>query len=210
MNKTILSGIIIFSCFPIIVGSGSNSTVLHYTENNNVLEKDDVVVVDIGARYEHYCGDITRTYPVSGKFTKRQKEIYNLVLAVQRYIEGIAKPGMWLSNKEHEDASLHHLAKKFLHEHGGYDSYFVHSLGHYLGLDAHDAGDYTQPLQSGDVITLEPGIYLKEEALGIRIEDNYWIVEDGNVCLSDQLPKDAEQIEELIVARSGNLSESTF
>lgn len=181
--------------FPSIVGSGKNSVVLHYNRNSDVMHDGDLVVVDIGAQVEGYCADITRTYPVSGRFTKRQKDIYNIVLATQHYIAEIAAPGYWISNEKEPDKSLHHLAKKFLHEHGGYDKYFVHGIGHFLGLDVHDVGDAKEPLRIGDVITIEPGIYIKEENIGIRIEDNYWIVKGGAICLSEDIPKSVEDIE---------------
>ena len=180
--------------FPSIIASGKNSTILHYQHNNKVIEKNDVVVVDIGARYSYYCGDITRTYPASGTFTKRQRELYDIVLQTQQYIADIAKPGMWLSHADHPEKSLNHLARAFLKE-NKYDQYFPHGIGHFLGIDVHDVGDYTQPLEVGDVITIEPGIYIPEEQLGIRIEDNYWIVPEGCICLSEELPKAAEDIE---------------
>jgi Xaa-Pro aminopeptidase len=180
--------------FPSIVAGGKNGTVLHYVENSDQVKNGDLVIVDIGAENDYYCADLTRTYPVSGKFTQRQREIYNLVLATQEYIAELAKPGMWLSNKEHPDKSLNHLAKKYLSDRG-YGHYFVHGIGHYLGLDVHDVGDYTTPLQEGDVITIEPGIYIPEEGIGVRIEDDFWIVRDGVVCLSDPLPRTVEEIE---------------
>jgi len=183
--------------FPSIVGSGKNSTILHYTANSKKINQGDLVLVDIGAQYEHYCGDITRTYPVSRKFTKRQREIYDLVLETQEYIESIARPGIWLSNKDKPDQSLNHLSKEFLKE-KGYDKFFLHGIGHFLGLDVHDVGDYSEPLKAGDVITIEPGIYIPQENIGVRIEDNYWVVEDGLVCLSEQLPKNANEIEKLL------------
>lgn len=183
--------------FPSIVATGKNGTVLHYTANNDMLKSDQLVVVDIGAEFAHYCADLTRTYPVSGKFTKRQKELYNLVLETQEYIASLAKPGMWLSNKEKPEQSLNHLAKKYLDERG-YGSYFIHGIGHFLGLDVHDVGDHKRPLAEGDIITIEPGIYISGEKIGIRIEDNYWIVKDGVVCLSEYLPKKAEEIEEFM------------
>ncbi len=189
--------------FPTIVGSGKYSTVLHYIENNQIMKQGELVVVDIGAMHEHYCGDLTRTYPVSGSFTKRQREIYDLVLETQEYIASIARPGLWLSNREHPDKSLHHIAQAFLKERG-YDKYFIHGLGHYLGLDVHDAGDYAQPLQAGEIITIEPGIYIPEESIGVRIEDNYWITEGGAICLSEQLPKEADAIEQLIQSDKGS------
>jgi len=180
--------------FPSIVASGKNGTVLHYNHNNGTLKSGDLVVVDIGAELNNYCADLTRTYPVSGTFSKRQKELYKIVLDTQEHIASLAMPGMWLKNKDKQDQSLHHLAVKFLAKHG-YDKYFPHGIGHYLGLDVHDVGDYSTPLQEGDVITIEPGIYIPEESIGIRIEDNYWITKDGAVCLSENLPKEIEEIE---------------
>ncbi len=180
--------------FPSIVGSGRNSTVLHYAHNNKKLEKKDLVVIDIGAEYSYYCADLTRTYPVSGTFTKRQREIYNIVLEAQEYIAQCARPGFWLSNSEQPEKSLNHLAKQFMTE-KGYGEYFTHGIGHFLGLDVHDVGDYKEPLAAGDVITIEPGIYLPDEQLGVRIEDDYWVIEDGIICLSENLPKQADEIE---------------
>ncbi len=188
------------AAFPSIVGGGRNSTVLHYHESSSTLKNGDVVVIDIGAEYDYYCADITRTYPVSGTFTKRQKEIYNLVLATQEYVASKARPGMWLSNKEKPDQSLNHLARKYLQERG-YDKYFLHGIGHFLGLDVHDVGDYSKPLQEGDVITIEPGIYIAAENIGVRIEDDYWIVPDGAICLSEDIPKKAEDIEAMVQQR---------
>lgn len=183
--------------FPSIVGSGKNSTVLHYNVNNSVMKNGDLVVVDIGAEYDQYCADITRTYPVSGTFTKRQREVYNVVLETQEYIADLAKPGYWLRNAAQPEKSLHHLAKEFLAK-KGYGQYFMHGIGHYLGLDVHDVGDYDRPLQVGDVFTIEPGIYIPQEKLGIRIEDDYWVIKDGVVCLSENLVKKPEDIEAMM------------
>jgi Xaa-Pro aminopeptidase len=183
--------------FASVVGSGKNSTVLHYVDNKDVLQKDDLVVVDIGASFHHYCGDITRTYPVTGKFTDRQKEVYEIVLSTQEFIAAQARPGLWLKNKDKPKESLHHMAYEFLKEQG-YEKYFPHGIGHFVGLDVHDVGDYTRPLAQGDVITIEPGIYISEEKLGIRIEDMYWIVEDEAVCLSEGIPKTIKEIEDLM------------
>lgn len=186
--------------FPSIVASGPNSTVLHYTLNNRTIEKGDVVIVDIGAQFNYYCADITRTYPSSGSFTDRQKEIYNLVLDTQAYIADIAKPGMWLSNEQHQDQSLNHLAKKYLDEHGEYASNMPHGIGHYLGLDVHDVGSLAEPLQEGDLFTIEPGVYLSKEQIGVRIEDNYLMAKSGVICLSEEIPKSVVAIEQM----SGN------
>lgn len=187
------------AAFPSIVGGGKNSTILHYTANSAPLKSGDLVVIDIGAQYNQYCADITRTYPVSGLFTKRQREIYNIVLETQEYIAELAKPGYWLNNKDKPDKSLNHLAKAYLAKRG-YDKYMPHGIGHYLGLDVHDVGDYTRPLQEGDVFTIEPGIYIPAENIGIRIEDDYWMVKDGVVCLTEQLVKKPEDIEALMRA----------
>jgi len=183
--------------FPSIVASGKNSTILHYHDNNRAMHNGDLVLVDIGAEFNNYCADITRTYPVSGTFTKRQKEVYNIVLQTQEHVAECAKPGMWLRNNDKPEQSLHHIAKKFLASRG-YDKYFPHGIGHFLGLNVHDVGNSNEPLQEGDVITIEPGIYISEENIGIRIEDNYWITKNGAVCLSENLPKDADDIEKFM------------
>jgi len=194
--------------FPSIVASGKNSTVLHYNLNNKILASGDLIVIDIGAEYNYYCADITRTYPVSGEFTKRQRELYDIVLDTQEYIESIAKPGMWLSNKEKSDQSLNHLAQEFLRS-KSYDKYFPHGIGHFLGLDVHDVGDYNQPLALGDVITIEPGIYIPAEGNGIRIEDDYWLVKDGVVSLSENLPKHPDDIEKMVNAQEEDSQDYT-
>lgn len=183
--------------FPSIVGSGKFSTVLHYTQNNHYIKENDLVVIDVGASYHHYCADITRTYPASGKFSLRQKEIYQIVLDTQKYIASLAKPGMWLNYRKESDFSLNHIANRYLKKRG-YDQYFPHGIGHYLGLDTHDVGDYSVPLQEGDVITIEPGIYIPQEQLGVRIEDNYLITSQGNQCLSEALEKEIVAVEELM------------
>ncbi len=182
--------------FPSIVAAGKNSTILHYHNGDATIKPNDLVVVDIGAEYEYYCADITRTYPASGTFTKRQREVYEAVLATHEYIATLVKPGMFLRNAEKPEISLHHLAVAHL-EKKGFAQYFKHGIGHYLGLDVHDVGDYTQPLEEGNVITIEPGVYIPEENIGIRIEDDYWIVSGGAECLSAELPRDAESIQEM-------------
>ncbi|MCB9493328.1 MAG: aminopeptidase P N-terminal domain-containing protein [Epsilonproteobacteria bacterium] len=183
--------------FPSIVATGQNTTILHYTDRIHQLRENELVVVDIGAEYGYYAADITRTYPVDGVFSTRQKEVYNIVLETQRYVEGIAKPGMFLSNPEQQDKSLHHLAIKFL-EGKGYAQYFCHGIGHYLGLDVHDVGSYKVPLEPGNVFTIEPGLYICEENIGVRIEDDYVMTDEGAVCLSYELTKEADEIERLM------------
>jgi Xaa-Pro aminopeptidase len=183
--------------FPSIVATGKNTTVLHYLDRNKEIGEKDLVVVDIGAEYDMYASDLTRTFPASGSFSARQKEIYLLVLQCQKYVESFAKPGMFLRNSEHKERSLHFLAEQFF-EKAGYKEYFYHGIGHYLGLDVHDVGDYKEPLRPGDVITIEPGLYIADENLGVRIEDNYLITQDGCVCLSSKLPKEIDHIEQMM------------
>ncbi|MCK4517260.1 aminopeptidase P family protein [Candidatus Babeliales bacterium] len=183
--------------FPSIVATGKNTTVLHYMVRDQKLCEGDLVVVDIGAQVGGYCADLTRTYPVSGEFTKRQCEVYELVLEVQNYVASLAKPGMFLVNQEKPEHSLHHLAVELLRERG-YDNYFVHGIGHFLGLDVHDVGEMTIPLAVGDVFTIEPGIYIPQENIGIRIEDDFLITRDGCRCLSDGLVKNIDNTSRLI------------
>jgi Xaa-Pro aminopeptidase len=183
--------------FNSIIAAGQNTTILHYSENTNQLQPRDLLVVDVGAEWGMYSADITRTYPVAGRFSPRQLEVYNAVLATQEYVESIAMPGMYLKNSKEPEKSLHHLAIKFLND-LGFAKYFVHGIGHFLGLDLHDVGSYEQPLMDGDVFTIEPGIYIPQELLGVRIEDDYVMTSQGPVCLSGELPKQAEEIEELM------------
>jgi|SaaInlStandDraft_5_1057022.scaffolds.fasta_scaffold00017_96 Xaa-Pro aminopeptidase len=183
--------------YPPIIASGKNGTILHYNTNDQPLVAGDLIVVDAGLHVDYGCTDITRTYPVSGRFTARQKKLYQYVLDCQTYIASIAKPGMYVKNPKHPDKCLNTLAHKFLAEYG-VDQYFSHSLGHYLGTDVHDVGDYSQPLAVGNVFTIEPGVYIADESVGIRIEDNYLVTEDGVTCLSESLPKSIEAIEEMV------------
>jgi Xaa-Pro aminopeptidase len=191
--------------FPTIVGSGLNSTKLHYVQGSSQLMDGDLVVIDCGAEYRMYCADVTRTYPVSGMFTPRQREVYELVLRVQKTLEMLVKPGMFLNCAQFPDLSLHHLAVKMFKD-AGVEKNFTHSIGHYLGLDVHDVGDYTVPLCAGDAFTLEPGLYFPEERLGVRIEDDYVLADDGLICLSEDLPKEVEDIEALLVENELNSS----
>jgi Xaa-Pro aminopeptidase len=183
--------------FPSIVGGGVMSTVLHYVNNDRVLQDSDLVVVDIGAEFGYYAADLTRTYPVNGVYTPRQKEIYTLVLEAQEYAASVVKPGMYLRNAVVKEQSLHWLVREFFKKHG-FEKYFPHGLGHYMGLDVHDVGTYEEPLQPGDVFTIEPGLYLRDEAIGVRIEDDYLITATGAQCLSASLPKRVNEIELLV------------
>jgi len=174
--------------FPSIVASGKNSTVLHYTARDKKLKDGDMLVVDIGAEVDGYCADLTRTFSVSKKFTVRQREICELVIETQEHIISVAKPGMFLSNKNEPEKSLQHIAEKFLEKYG-YKEFFFHGIGHFLGLEVHDVGDLSSPLKEGDVITIEPGIYIAEESNGVRIEDDFLVESGGIRALSEQLAK---------------------
>jgi Xaa-Pro aminopeptidase len=182
--------------FASIVGSGVNGTILHYVDNSAKLPDKGLVVVDIGASAQHYCSDVTRTYPVSGKFSETQKKVYQDVLDCQSYIAQLAAPGMFLRNKKQPEKCLNTLAHEFLQKRG-YDvqKVFPHGVGHFVGLDVHDVGDYNEPLAVGDIITIEPGIYLRDKEFGVRIEDVYWIVKDGAICLTEEVPKKASEVE---------------
>jgi Xaa-Pro aminopeptidase len=183
--------------FPSIVATGKNTTILHHNQRHASLKPGDLVVIDIGAEYGFYAADLTRTYPVNGKFSARQLEIYQAVLDTQAYVESMAMPGMYLKNAKFPEKSLHHLAVGFL-ERKGLAQYFCHGIGHLLGLDVHDVGDAQTPLMPGDVFTIEPGVYLQSENLGVRIEDDYVMADDGAVCLSYDLPKQPGEIERLM------------
>jgi Xaa-Pro aminopeptidase len=187
------------TAYPTVAAAGKNATILHGTPGHTRLNKGDLVVVDCGGMVEHYCGDLTRTFPVGGVFSKRQRELYELVLATQEHVASVAKPGMWLSNAEKPEQSLNHIARAFMDDKmPGYSKYFIHNIGHFLGLDVHDVGDRSEPLTEGDVFTIEPGIYIPEENIGIRIEDDFWVVKNGAVCLSDELPKTPDEIQKFM------------
>lgn len=185
--------------FPSIVGGGVKSTVLHYVDNNRSLLQGDLVVVDIGAEFGYYAADLTRTYVVGGKYSARQREIYQIVLDAQHFAEELAKPGMFLRNTQTKELSLHWHVMEFFRKQNLLH-YFPHGLGHYLGLDVHDVGSYLEPLQPGDVFTIEPGLYLRDEALGVRIEDDYVMTEQGLQCLSKELIKELSSIEQALSA----------
>jgi Xaa-Pro aminopeptidase len=184
--------------FPSIVGSGPNSTVLHYSASTRQMQAGEVIVVDIGSEYSGYAGDITRTYPVSGKFTSRQREIYQIVLDAQRAALAVVKPGATL-NQIHQ-AALGYIRSK------GYGSEFPHGTSHHLGLYVHDVGDTRRPLEPGMVITVEPGIYLDKEQLGVRIEDDVVVTESGYRMLSD-FPREIAEIEALMARSSAGLKQ---
>jgi Xaa-Pro aminopeptidase len=184
--------------FPSIVGSGYNATTLHYDQNVGTCRAGEVVVVDIGARYGYYCGDLTRSYPVNGRFSERQREIYDLVLEAHDRVEEAIRPGVTIFDLR--KIAYRVIEGSELRDTGGepLGQYFIHGLGHHLGLDAHDPGGDELPLEPGMVITNEPGIYLPEEELGVRIENDFVVTDDGAENLSANLPTSAEEIERMM------------
>lgn len=190
-----------------IVACGHNATTLHYNANNKKLKKNSLVLIDTGAEYFHYKGDITRTIPVKGRFTNRQKEIYEAVLRVQKYAFSLLKPGV--NRKEYERrivkkigkelVSLHLLSQKKLDESlNSVREFYPHSTSHFLGLDTHDVGDYSSTIKEGEVLSVEPGIYSPDEGIGIRIEDIVVITKKGCKNLSKSIPKHIDEIEKIM------------
>ncbi len=180
--------------FGSIVGSGPNSCVLHYRgeHDHRVMQDGDLVLCDVGAEIENYAADITRTFPVSGTFTDRQREVYDVVLRAADAAIAAVRPGITFRE-------LNDIAREVV-ESAGYTDDMKHGLGHFLGLYVHDAGNYHLPLTVGTVITIEPGIYLPGEAIGIRIEDDVLVTETGFEVLSDALPRTADEIEAFMKA----------
>ena len=216
-----------------IVGGGENATILHYVENNADLKDGDLLLIDAGAQYKGYASDITRTFPVGGKFTKPQREVYDIVLETEIACLEATKKGNTI--KQRHELSIEMLTEgmkklgllkgktKDLIKKKEFMKYYMHGVGHYLGLDVHDAGRYftdqtaknSRPFEAGMVLTVEPGLYIppddknapsKYRGIGIRIEDDVLVTEDGNVNLTEKVTKDADEIEE-IMAKSKNLEE---
>jgi Xaa-Pro aminopeptidase len=193
-----------------IIASGDNARTLHYTSNNNVCKDGELILMDFGAEYGGYCADLTRTVPVNGKFTKRQKEVYNACLHLHDYAKSILKPGISILNytdKVGEEATKQFLKIGLLSksdiknedaDNRAYRKYLYHGISHHLGIDVHDLGTRTAPITAGMVFTVEPGIYIKEEKMGVRIENNFWITKTGNQDLMKNIPIKAEEIEALM------------
>ncbi len=184
-----------------IVGAGPNSTSLHYDLLARKIQDGDIVVLDVAAQFSGYAADITRTLPANGKFTPRQREIYDIVLGAQNAAMLTLKPGADFCKSE---ASASTAAKSYINSHGKdlhgqpLGQYFIHGLGHPIGLNVHDVGNFCVPLQPGMVLTVEPGIYIPEENLGVRIEDDVLITETGYKLLSQRLPRDPAEIEKIM------------
>lgn len=193
-----------------IVASGKNNVVLHYIENNQVCKSGDLILLDVAAEYANYNSDLTRTIPVSGKFTARQKEVYHSVLHVQREALKMLRPSMIYFDYQKEIEKLMESELKKLKlitdtdiknqnpENPAYRKYFYHGTSHMLGLDVHDVGNMHDNVQVGSVWTIEPGIYIKEEGFGIRLENNVWVGEKENTDLMKNIPIEADEIEALM------------
>jgi len=190
-----------------IVGAGFNSTVLHYSDDSATIQSGDVVVIDAAGEYSMYASDITRTLPANGKFTARQREIYNIVLGAHQAAIHAFQSGK--SSLRREDPNgLFKVAYDYINTHGKdlhgepLGKYFIHGLGHYVGLGVHDPGDYSVPLGPGAVFTIEPGIYIPEEKLGVRIEDTLYVDADGKLInLGAALPHTAEEVERAMAGK---------
>lgn len=193
-----------------IVASGFSACVLHYVQNNQECKDGEVILMDIGAEYGNYASDMTRCVPVNGKFTERQKDVYNAVLRVMRASMDLLRPGVYLQDYHRQ---VGHLMEKELIELGlltstdienqnpdwpAYKKYFMHGTSHFIGLDVHDVGHWTKPIEAGNVFTVEPGIYIREENLGIRLENDILITDDGYTDLMGNIPIEADEIEALM------------
>jgi Xaa-Pro aminopeptidase len=190
-----------------IVGAGFNSTVLHYSDDSGPINAGDVIVIDAAGEYSLYASDITRTLPATGKFTARQREIYDIVLGAQQ-----AAITAFVSGKSHlqrnQSDTLYQVAFDYINSHGKdlhgepLGKYFIHGLGHYLGLNVHDPGDYSVPLAPGAAFTIEPGIYIPEEKIGVRIEDDFYVDPSGKLInLTGSLPHTAEDVERTMAGK---------
>jgi len=193
-----------------IIASGDHARTLHYVENNQECKDGELILMDFGAEYGNYCADLTRTVPVNGKFTKRQKEVYNACLHLHHYAASILKPGISIINyteKVGNEANIIFQKIGLLNksdvknedpENKAYRKYLYHGISHHLGIDVHDLGTRTAPIKAGMVFTIEPGIYIEEEKMGIRIENNFWITRNGNKDLMRNIPITVEEIETLM------------
>ncbi len=180
-----------------IVGAGPDSTILHYSRNSRRMDRGELLLMDVGAECAGYAADITRTIPVGAPFSQRQREIYEVVLGAQNAVIGAIKPGLAFGE-------LSKIAREYINTHGkdlhdeSLGKYFTHGVSHHVGLDVHDATDFSLPLAEGNVITVEPGIYIPEENIGIRIEDMVLVTKDGAKLLSGALPRDPGEIEKAL------------
>lgn len=198
------------NAFKPIVASGKNACALHYNSNDGICKDGDMVLVDFGVCYGNYNSDTTRCFPVNGKFSPRQREVYQAVLNCLKEGSKLLKPGVLSSDYEKQMASLIEkelmglglLSKEEIANQNpdspAYKKYFMHGTAHHLGLDVHDVGLYSRPFEKGMVLTCEPGIYIREEGIGCRLENDYLLTEDGNINLSEGMPIEMDEIEYLM------------
>lgn len=184
--------------FPSIVGSGPNSVVLHYDDSRRRTGAGDLVVMDVGAEYSYYTADVTRTFPVSGSFTDRQRRIYRLVLGSLRAALDAVRPGATLAEVGGAAREYMRANSSGLCGEASCERFFDHGVGHWLGMDVHDVGDYETPFRPGMVLTVEPGVYLPDEGVGVRIEEDVLVTDSGREVLSAGIPRRAEEIERLM------------
>lgn len=188
----------VHTSFHTIAASGPNGCILHYDKNNRKTKDNELILFDLGAFKDNYASDISRTFPLNGRFTKQQKAVYDIVLACNKQCIDYVKPGITMAElneyaKDILSQGLMKLGK--IKQPEELIKYYYHSIGHFLGLDVHDVGDYTQPLKAGQIITIEPGLYIEEDNIGIRIEDNILLTKDGNINLSKDIIKEVKDIE---------------
>ena len=193
-----------------IIASGDRARTLHYISNSEECKKGELILMDFGALYGGYAADLTRTIPVNGKFTERQKEVYNACLHLHNYCKTLLKPGITLNAYEQkvgEEATQTLIKIGLLNaddvanedkNNRAYRRYLYHGISHHLGIDVHDLGSKAVPLEAGMLVTVEPGIYIEEESMGVRIENNVWITENGNIDLMKNIPITVEEIESLM------------
>lgn len=193
-----------------IIASGDRARTLHYVSNNQECKDGELLLMDFGASYGNYAADLTRTVPVSGKFGRRQKTVYNACLHLHQYAASILKPGISIidyTEKVGDEATVVFQKIGLLRkseiknedpDNRAYRKYLYHGISHHLGIDVHDLGTRTEPIKAGMVFTVEPGIYIEEEKMGIRIENNFWITRNGNKDLMKNIPITAEEIEGLM------------
>jgi len=190
--------------FKSIIGSGINAAILHYVDNNSEVEPDSLILMDVGAACNNYSADITRTFPVSGNFSPRQRDIYQAVLETQKTLIKMIQPGISLPELNEKTVELITdalLRLKLIDDEKDYKKYYMHSVSHHLGMDTHDVGARDSVLEIGNVITVEPGIYIPEEKIGVRIEDDILVTGMGHEVLSKQIPKEIEEIEAICADR---------
>ena len=193
-----------------IIASGDRARTLHYVSNNQECKDGELILMDFGAEYGGYNADLTRTVPVNGKFSKRQKEVYNACLHLHNYAKGLLKPGITIADYSEmvgEEATQQFIKIGLLtksdvknedSENRAYRKYLYHGISHHLGVDVHDLGTRTAPITAGMVLTVEPGIYIEEEQMGVRIENNIWITKNGNIDLMKNIPMTVTEIESLM------------